>query len=670
MANKMILALILLGFSLVLSLSAQEATASQKPEIKDTEEMNLEDLLNTSVSTGSSTAKKISESPNVISVITEEDIRRSGYQDLYQVLTLVPGVQITETYWRPRTLVFRGVLMTNYNDKSLLLVNGIPLYESVNREYYLNSIPVAAIKRIEVIRGPASVMYGTNAFTGAINIITHDGTEESYVEGKGGTFHTYGASGRVNLSRGGFSFLGAGTCRRDDGYPFPPFPDSTGAVRGLDMEDDYDNVFLMARYKGLDIEFSDYREKFYKFGMIPNFQYGGLAWHAGYNFSAAYRKDLTDWFHLEAWMRYNYHDRENTVGVFDYPPLTPPNYLSYKGRLFQFQVKGDFRLTEHHHLSVGGSVERLMFDDVLSVYDDRERTVIDPAYLSQTVVPSITNRDVFFQLEGDVCSWLGYVGGGRYTKLDSGLDDFSPRLGAVIRARKDLSFKVLYQKSFRAPAPLELFTHMPRILNGDPSLKPETNKTFEVAADYSYQDMGTVRFNFFRAQLDNLIDRLTKGTPPTPTYSNVFSATYYGFELEGKVVYKDVLSAFANVSYAKGKNSLTDANLDSFARVLANFGVDVTLFKKLVLSPRIQYIGTRESRLVGGTAYEIDPYCLINFTAQYEITKNLKARLECVNLTDHAIFYPDYVRRQTEYIPGEMTRGFFVNLTYSFELNH
>ncbi len=115
----------------------------------------------------------ISEAPSNVYVITDEDIRHSGATDLPTVLRRIPGIEVIQMSGAQFDVSARGDNQP-FTNKMLVLVDGRSIYDDIQGEVYWKAIPVTLpeIKRIEVLKGPASSLYGFNAFDGVINIIT------------------------------------------------------------------------------------------------------------------------------------------------------------------------------------------------------------------------------------------------------------------------------------------------------------------------------------------------------------------------------------------------------------------------------------------------------------------------------------------------------------------
>lgn len=130
------------------------------------------------VTSVSKKAEDIRRAPATISVITQEEIIQRGYTDLVEYLNDLPGIQISRYYGPQLANIYQRGLRTTNTEKTLLLIDGVEEnalwtnWADISRQYSLSNI-----KQVEVIYGPASTMYGSNAFAGVINIITKNASD-------------------------------------------------------------------------------------------------------------------------------------------------------------------------------------------------------------------------------------------------------------------------------------------------------------------------------------------------------------------------------------------------------------------------------------------------------------------------------------------------------------
>jgi outer membrane receptor protein involved in Fe transport len=148
-------------------------------------------------------AEKLELAPATIFVITAEDILNRGYKSLDEILDDLPGVDVAKTGGLvDKSFNQRGYRSANMNDKTMIVFDGVEDNEMYTQFAYMGKqLPVQSIKRVEMIYGPASSLYGANAFSGVINVVTKDGAD--LFDGKKNAFEEtqktqYTLEGRIN----------------------------------------------------------------------------------------------------------------------------------------------------------------------------------------------------------------------------------------------------------------------------------------------------------------------------------------------------------------------------------------------------------------------------------------------------------------------------------------
>lgn len=177
---KCIFYIVLFNFVLTNQIFAQDSMGSfDNSDVSLEEELlfSEEDL----VTTGSRRAKKKIEAPGVVSILTQEQIRMSGAKTFYEILEQIPGIDVFINSNDPslNQVTIRGLIFGAEDAPSnriLTMINGRPIYNSLyyNTDWIYLPLAIEEIQRIEVVKGPGSALYGTNAFLGIINIITLD----------------------------------------------------------------------------------------------------------------------------------------------------------------------------------------------------------------------------------------------------------------------------------------------------------------------------------------------------------------------------------------------------------------------------------------------------------------------------------------------------------------
>ncbi len=162
----------------------------------------LDELLTLKVNSATKFDESINEIPHSIFIITKKDIETYGYRTLAEALQHVPGFYMIDDYSAyKQNFGIRGFFRDEWNQNIVFIVNGIRqrMTTSFNNPLSYINIPIQSIERIEIIKGPASVTYGTGAFLGVVNIITSSQENKSDVFTSFGTQDTYSAG--VNIHR-------------------------------------------------------------------------------------------------------------------------------------------------------------------------------------------------------------------------------------------------------------------------------------------------------------------------------------------------------------------------------------------------------------------------------------------------------------------------------------
>ncbi|MFZ1131333.1 MAG: Plug domain-containing protein, partial [Terriglobales bacterium] len=170
---------VMLGAALLLALATDGMSQQTAPyqnsgtATADLASMDLEQLMNLKVTTASLFSDKLSEAPGIMSVVTSDELRRFDGLTLNEILQRVPGLTGSTQYFVDRSLVAaRGDQTKTNGGHILFLINGRPTREVMEGGVIsdlLESFPVEILERIEIIKGPGSVLYGSNAFSAVVN---------------------------------------------------------------------------------------------------------------------------------------------------------------------------------------------------------------------------------------------------------------------------------------------------------------------------------------------------------------------------------------------------------------------------------------------------------------------------------------------------------------------
>jgi iron complex outermembrane receptor protein len=191
---------------------------------QDLSQLQLEDLMNIKVTSVSKKEQKMSHAAAAISVITQEDIQRSGATNIADLLRMVPGLNVAQINANTWAISARG-FNSQFANKLLVLVDGravyTPLLGGVSWETL--DVPLEDIDRIEVIRGPGAAIWGPNAVNGVVNVITKKAadTQGGLVTAGGGNQHQAFGTAQFGGKVGGTSYRAFAKYLNDNHFPDP-----------------------------------------------------------------------------------------------------------------------------------------------------------------------------------------------------------------------------------------------------------------------------------------------------------------------------------------------------------------------------------------------------------------------------------------------------------------
>jgi outer membrane receptor protein involved in Fe transport len=508
--------------------TAELAADAPKDDLDRLMDMDIDELSKVSVSAMdplvegvSKKEETLSESPGIVDVITAKDIEQFGAKNLYEVLQRATSVFMTGSFMFPRNVAsIRGNLQNHEDNHVLILINGRPYRDitlgGVNVAMY-TAFPIQTIERIEVIRGPGSVLYGTNAFNGVINVVTKNPDKPTmYVSTLAGSYgwQSYSmAGGNGNEHRGGYAGT---TYSRADGWPFqatedlagPPPLNSATAPWG---EDNF-GFFGMYRNGGWTVNVFAANASEETLGPLGGFPSNRL--HDQRVFcDVGYLLELDECQKIQTNFTYNYS------GFHIPSALAAPgadNLFKPHSQSFLLEQTYFAELTDNLDFLVGG------------LADIHTGQAFTPS-LGIQWIPAFTEvwYGVYSQLEYQANDWLKLVGGMQANLPGEIKSGMVPRAGVIATLNKYWTAKLLYGQAFRSPYQAERSIAVPGILFGNPDLVPETIQTFD--AQLAYQ---TEHFRFaatyFHSDFFDIVTRV--GFPQT--YENLGSMTFDGIELE------------------------------------------------------------------------------------------------------------------------------------------
>jgi outer membrane receptor for ferrienterochelin and colicin len=513
---------ILLALSLAPPAAAEEFTKLTTEELR---EMSLEQLLTIKVTTPSKRAETPVEAPGVFSVITADEIAGFGANSLFDILERAPSIQTLGSSLFPRNLaVMRGDLGSLFDNHVLLLLDGRPIRESIDGGVdspFFTAFPVEMIERIEIVRGPGSVLYGTNAFVGTINVITRPDQKASKL--KAG-MTTWGSNPAFLNAVGAYSkdklFLKLGLHLQDTSWNASfntVMPNSPVAATnmhfgqknaGIAADLDYGNLKLTALYLNTRDDM---------LGVIPYPTWVGVNKFERYFVNCGYSLDFGDSLAISA--NASYHGLRLALVSDD----------------FLGEVTANWRLLKGLNVLMG------------SVVDSRNKF---SAVATDPIPRTYHLGQISFYTQADyrLLESIKLVAGAQANKPFGRDWDFVPRVGTIVSTTQETGVKVFYGEAFSSPWPAELYLVNPVVVS-NPNLGSEKIATLDAQAFY-FGKRFEAQWTFFDSRYRDTITRTpVPGQPSLVTYVNQGNLHMLGVEFEAKANLGTRLHATLSATY-------------------------------------------------------------------------------------------------------------------------
>ncbi len=580
--------------------------------------LSLEQLMAIPVFSAAKREQRTSEAPSSVTVITSQDVRAYGWRTLSDLLRNVPGM------WTSYTRSYGGVGVRGFSrsgdfgGRILLLVNGHrmndPLYDSaaIMDDFILD---LDLIDRVEIVRGPGSALYGTNAFFAVVNVFTRqaaqvDGFEAAIEAGSQDAWRGRLTMGTTGAD--GSSLLLSASKYTSDGKAdiYMPSLDEPGVFDGyLHNGDSESSSRLAASARRGDWTLEGFyvsRDK----DSPP--AYGTVSYLPRHTLDARaflesrYLHALPNDASVTARLYYDWYEY---IGTYLYEQEIP-RFLTNKDFSQSGSVGGEAQVSLHPwagHSATAGVEYRDNFKQVMQNYD------VDPFASVLDINPSTGTWGLYLQDEYRPTPRLGVTAGVRYDYYDTFGDAVTPRL-AVVAGLNDLTtLKLLYGEAFRAPNANEFYYEEDGAVRRNPDLKPEKIRTYEVVGERQFSShlRGTVSGFWNRAT--NLID-MQSPENDLLYYDNMDQVDAKGVELvvDGQVGGGARLGA--SFTYTKSEEKADDGTmkpLDLVPMRLAKFNATVPgLPGRTQAGIEVQHVSDRLNAL--GRGY--DAHWLVNAT--------------------------------------------------------
>jgi iron complex outermembrane receptor protein len=588
--------------------------------------------------------RTVSKSPAIMSVITARQIKQMGARTVSDVLEMVPGFDVTMNTNGAKQIGVRGILEQG-SPKVKVLIDGHSVNEpgSGGASFNFDDLVVGNIKRIEIIRGPGSALYGQNAFLAVINVITKD-TED--IDGfqlttSGGSFDTqdynmlFGKEYK-DLKISGFLdyFDTEGFSKKIEQDIIFTDPASLAPGRSQNRKEKTD-LNLKLSYKNLEIN-SKYlkrrREGYIGFdGALSD----ETEWRDTYIFTEfLYRLHLSeklniapkvyyDQYNSDSWLESRpegllsgtYPDGIKAISRIKYYTIGFENQLNYnvfKGNELTFGLQYEYVHQGDIHY---GTNFNPLTNAPLSSFADFSHNLPFTRRATRHIYA------FYLQDEWNITKDIDLTIGVRHDRFTRFEGTTNPRFGLIWRFMEDAHLKLLYATAFRAPNFNEMFFVNNPATVGNPNLDPEKINTFEVGLGYNFTEHVRGNVNYF---FNRIRDRIQKDSQTPSQDQNLGGARIKGVEAELKADWGNDNYAYANYTFQDAEETRNRNRLAFVPVHKANFGINVGFWKYANANMNTFVSGPRP-REDGDTRRDLPSYTLSNFTL---IGKNFIDNLE------------------------------------------
>lgn len=639
--------------------------------VEDLMDLSLDELGAIPVTTiATGTSKPIFESAAVTTVITAEQIKSMGATELHEVLETVPGVHASlqgSTYDYHYTV--RGIRNVS-GSEVLVMLNGTRITTPLLGTTMTGlELPVAAIQKVEVIRGPGSALYGADAFAGVINIITKKTKDinGTIVGARVGDHSTQSGWGQYGDQWAGWNIAASLQYQHTSG--------DNGRIIKADSQTTFDNIFgthashapgpMNTRYETyngfLNLQRKHWDIGFWGFSELTGARAGVAAAldpvgrANGQQYVGDVKFSTEDWFeNLEIFANASYREAKlqapfqlfpnNAVlpigsdgnigspsirGLVNFPDGVNVD-LGRIERIPSIELSGLYKGFTDHLLRVGGGFryeeitvsegknfgpgtidgEILLPPPAINVRDGTLTTTTG----TENISLANTSRNIlsaFVQDEWQITKDWQLTAGVRYDNYSDFGNTVNPRAALVWNVNEQFTTKLLYGKAFRAPSFAEQGNDNNPTLLGNKNLKPEKINTFEWAVDYRPFSSVRTAANLYYYQIKDLIGVSPDPEQVTRSFKNVGDQNGYGSELEWNWQVNDQVTVMGNYAWQYAINQQTHQRVAGVPEHHIYFATQWQFMPGWQLQPQINWIG---GRTTAGDTRPLDDYETIDIT--------------------------------------------------------
>ena len=578
------------------------ATPAQELHLNQQDYFELQEV----VVTGTRNAVDVRHLPMTVTVIDRKTLTEQHQTNILPtVMQQVPGLFVTS-----RSMIGYGVStgaaggislrgVSGGTGQLMVLIDGHPQYQGIYGHPLSDSYQTMMAERVEVLRGPASVLYGSNAMGGVINIVTR---RPAYSQGTStqaniavGSYGTIQAEASNQLRSGKFSStVGAQYGRTDNHRANMGFEQYGGFLKlGYDISENWSaslsgNVtHWNASNPGATTQLKVENDQYITRGEVSVALTNNYGWTSGA---------------LSAYSNFGRHKINDGYNAVGGKPQT--DLFRSKDAVSGISLYQSAQLFTGNRTTVGVDYQHLYGR---AYYTNREtdEEVTTPQRLMQSCNSRANGIAGYVDFRQDLTDWLTVDAGVRYDHHSIAGGEWIPQAGIVVRPLATGELKAMVSKGFRRANPKEMFLYK----SANEDLKPERLWNYELSWHHRLNGGFTYGANLFYIKADNLIQTINMQNVNTGEIEN------WGVELEAKYPVCPRFNIHANASYLHMKEKIVAA-----PEVTGYVGVDYRQDKWLA-TLGVQYVNHLYTEV--GANETKENFCLVNASVTYAATKAL-----------------------------------------------
>ncbi len=572
------------------------------------------------VVTATRTGTPLSQIASSVTVITAEEIEAKQQTQVLDVLRSVPGVNIIQTgsMGGATSIYLRGTDTRH----TLLLIDGIEYRDasSIGGVTSLENLTTDNISQIEIVRGAQSVLYGSDAIGGVINIITKKGSKqpEGYASVEGGSYNTW--IEKAGFSAGSKTISSALAVSRTDSDGFSAANEKNGNTE----EDGFENTTVSFNLGvnpaemfeiNLNVHSSDAENEYDAYGPVDGDYVLNSELLAG---RIEGKTSLYDGLWKVA-VGVAVTDKNRTT--------TGSNYYDgyeYNGKVTKLDLQNTIQLGQNHTVVIGAETEKEELDSFSYLGDYSAWPAV--TYTAFRYEEDSKNNALFLQDQFSSKALSAAIGV-RYDDHNQFGNKTTWRFAPTYNITSTgTRLKGSIGTGFKAPSLYQLYGQLPPYNVGNENLKPEESLSWDLGIEQSLLNSSfIISLTYFHNDIDDYIDY-----DYSDGYVNVEGLTTQGIESTIEWYPSDIFDTQINYTYTDSENKEDGSRLLRRPLHKGSFNLNLYPLDAVKLSLSAVYVGERDdtgSRI-------LDAYTLVNLATSYQINDNFKIFGRVDNLFD------------------------------------